>query len=130
MSKITDDALKAKEMGLSYGMYKALLYDPSKKTPERPAGSRRRRQEQKYCNRAAFALWQEGKNDMEIANALGVSRALIQRWRDTLELPSTTRHHVDTKKYRLLQSEDGTYYAIRVDDLTNSAKPIDKTDQK
>lgn len=115
MSRVAEDDRKAKEMGLSYGKYKALLYDPSKTTPQPPAGSGRRKQKRKYSYHAAFALWQEGKNDTEIAEALGVSRALIQRWRDNLELPSTTRHHVNTKKYRLQQSEDGTYYAIKID---------------
>lgn len=103
----------AREMGLTYGKYKALTYEPSKPPQPKLAGSKRKKQERKYSDSAVFQLWQEGKNDAEIAAALNISRALVQRWRDNLELPSTTRHTVDTKKYRLLQMEDGTYYAIK-----------------
>lgn len=105
----------AKEMGLTYGKYRALMYQQEKPSQPKPTGHQRRKQHRKYSTHEAFSLWQEGKNDSEIAEALGVSRALIQRWRDNLELPSTTRHHVDTKKYRLQQAEDGTYYAIKGD---------------
>lgn len=116
-SKIAEDNQKAREMGLTYGKYKALLYDPEKSKPKTPAESVRRKQKRKYSYHAAFALWQEGKNDMEIAKALGVSRALIQRWRDTLELPSTTKETVDTKKYRLAHLQDGTEVVLKDEDL-------------
>lgn len=119
----------AREMGLSYGKYKALTFDPQKNNQRKSAGSKKRTP-RKYTDQDAFRLWQEGKSDAEIARSLGVSRALIQRWRDTLELPSTTKHPIDTKKYRLQQAEDGTIFAIQDDNLTISAKPVENLDKK
>lgn len=108
---IADDERAARAMGLSYGQYKALSYNPNQNTT--PAIKRRSRAKTKhYKDEEAFRLWQNGNTDAEIAAACGVSRALIQKWRDTLELPSTTRTPVDTKKYRLAQLQDGTYIVL------------------
>ena len=104
MSSIADDERIARAMGLTYGKYKALTYQPI--PPKQPA--KRKQRPRRYTDQEAFQLWQEGHTDSEIARRVGVSRALIQKWRDTLELPSTTKERVDTKKYRLAQLQDGT----------------------
>lgn len=119
---------EAKEKGLTYGKYRASTYDPSH--PPQTVMEPIHHTQKKYSDQAAFQLWQEGKTDAEIAEALGVSRALIQRWRDTLELPSILRHPTDTKKYRLQQAKDGTYFAIIEDYQTISAKPMEKREKK
>ena len=54
--------------------------------------------------------------DADIGRTLGVSRAYIQRWRDQLEIPSTSKTQIDTKKYRLASLQDGTTIVIREDD--------------
>lgn len=119
---------EAKKMGLSYGKYKALMYITNKAAPPKAAGLRKtdRRKQKKYSDHAAFRLWQQGKLDAEIAAELGVCRSLVQKWRETLELPSTARKAVDTKKYRLCKMEDGTFFAIFEDNQTISAKLIEK----
>ena len=106
MSRIAEVDRKAGELGLSYGQYKA-LYDTDHEIPP-PEKKQRRIRAKRYRDEDAFRLWQEGKTDAEIAKECGVSRALIQKWRDTLELPSTTKEPVDTKKYRLAHLQDGT----------------------
>lgn len=113
---IVDDERTARAMGLSYGQYKNLTYDPNQKhtTPEK---KRRRAKAKRYTDADAFKLWQNGKTDAEIAKECRVSRALIQKWRDTLELPSTTKEPVNTKKYRLAQLQDGTAVVLKDDDL-------------
>lgn len=110
---IEADDRAARAMGLSYGKYKALFYDPTKpqqktSAPQKPNHRPKRR----YTDEEAFALWQEGLSDSEIGERLGVSRTIIQRWRDILELPSTKISKIDTKKYRLSKTNDGIYYII------------------
>lgn len=113
MGTITDDVLAARAMGLSYGQYKALTYKP---IPPKSTAKRKQRPK-RYSDLEAFQLWQAGHTDAEIAQKVGVSRALIQKWRDTLELPSTTKEPVDTKKYRLAHLQDGTIVILKDDDL-------------
>lgn len=113
MSTIADDERAARAMGLTYGKYKALTYQP---IPPKPLAQRRQRP-RRYTDQEAFQLWQEGHTDSEIARRVGVSRALIQKWRDTLELPSTTKEPIDTKKYRLAQLQDGTVVVLKDEDL-------------
>ena len=111
MNELSKDAAAARAMGLSYGQYKALSYEPAKlpaKASQQPC--KHQEKQKHYTDPEAFKLWQEGKTDSQIAASFGVSRTIIQRWRDTLELPSTTKHKVNTKKYRLAKNEDGTYY--------------------
>lgn len=108
------DVRAAKELGMTYGKYKAMTYNSPgiitpKKTRKRPQRTK------KYTDEAVFLLWQSGKTDAEIGAAVGVSRAIIQRWRDVLELPSTTTHYVETQKYHLEKNPDGTYVAIKED---------------
>lgn len=96
---------------MSYGKYKALAHDTAQgaaqATEQKEKPTKRR-----YTHEEAFALWQAGKSDLEIGRALGVSRQIIQRWRDTLELPSTQKTPIDTKRYRLVV-EGGEYFIIR-----------------
>lgn len=116
MSRLDDNIRAAKQMGLSYGYYKALTYDPSAPTGS-PTIRKKRPRERRYTDAQLFQLWQEGKTDEEIGKAVGVSRQLIQRWRDQLELPSTAKNHIDTKKYRLASLRDGTPIVLRDDAL-------------
>lgn len=115
MTALDKDALEARAMGLTYGQYKALTYNPEQKQPEaKPEESRKMKK--RYNEQQVFSLWQAGKTDAEIASAVGVSRTIIQRWRDTLELPSTAKTNVDTKKYRLAHLQNGTLVAIKDED--------------
>ena len=110
MGTLREDVAIAKSLGLSYGQYKALEYQKERKwtappsPPKKAARSRRR-----YTDEDAFALWQAGKNDCEIGLALGVSRQIIQRWRDTMELPSTAKSDIDTGKYHLVKTAKGMF---------------------
>lgn len=114
-SSLEKDVLAARSMGLTYGQYKALTYEPSK---DHPVAQRKEspKRGKSYSEQQVFSLWQAGKTDAEIASAVGVSRTIIQRWRDALELPSTAKNHVDTKKYRLDHLQDGTLIAIKDDE--------------
>lgn len=111
MDQLDRDARAAKEVGLSYGYYIASKYDPyaAAATPE-PIKKRRRKR--RYTDEQLFLLWQEGYTDEQIGQAVGVSRQFIQRWRDQLELPSTSKFLVNTKKYRLTTMRDGTYIVL------------------
>ena len=111
MSTLDENIKAAKEMGLSYGYYKALTYDPSAPMAS-PAPPKRQHRKKRYTDEQLFQLWQEGRTDEQIGQAVGVSRQFIQRWRDQLELPSTSKFHVNTKKYRLTTLRDGTYIVI------------------
>lgn len=119
MDKLHEANAKARAMGLSYGQYKALLYQQQKQQPQPPQAPQKphRKRHRRFTDPDAFKLWQEGNTDAQIAAKFGVSRAIIQRWRDVLELPSTSKQKVDTQKYRLDQSPDGTYYAIKIDTI-------------
>ena len=56
----------------------------------------------KYDDQEAFRLWQAGRTDREIAAVFGVSRTIIQRWRDTLEIPSTVSYPwLDTSRWTM-----------------------------
>lgn len=114
MNELAKDEAAARAVGLSYGQYKAQAYMNQPK-PEKAATSppEARKRAKKYDDREAFALWQAGKTDAEIASAFGVSRTIIQRWRDVLELPSTSKQAVDTKKFRLEKNRDGAYIVMR-----------------
>lgn len=111
MSTIHDDVKAAKELGISYGQYKALTWDRNAPPPQPPAPPKKpsRKKKRKFQDTDAFDLWQKGYSDSQIGAALGVSRAIIQRWRDTLELPSTADPNTDTKKYRLVFTQDGIF---------------------
>lgn len=114
---------RARAMGISYGQYQARLWLEKQKSatptnnpqpqPQRKPPKRAKR----YRDEEAFELWQQGKTDSEIAKHFGVSRTIIQRWRDVVELPSTTKENVDTKKYRLEKTPGGEYYAIKIDTI-------------
>ena len=106
MDQIEKDVIAAKELGLSYGYYKAMTYNPHREPPT--IKKKRSLRPRKFTDQQAFTLWQSRMTDAEIGSTLGVSRAYIQRWRDQLELPSTSKTCIDTKKYRLAALQDGT----------------------
>lgn len=112
MSKLDEDIRAADALGISYGYYIAMSYDPyaAMATPD-PTSSKKRRT-RRYTDEQLFRLWQEGYTDEQIGQAVGVSRQYIQRWRDQLELPSTSKFRVNTQKYRLTTLRDGTYIVI------------------
>lgn len=112
MSKLDEDIRAADALGISYGYYIALSYDPYAAMANTDPTSHKRRRKCRYTDEQIFLLWQEGKTDEQIGQAVGVSRQLIQRWRDQLELPSTSKYQIDTKKYRLTTMRDGTPIVI------------------
>lgn len=115
MTDLEKDVLKAKEMGISYGQFKALSFDPSQEKRNRRRKTEPSQRKKRYDDHRVFKLWQAGMSDAEIASDIGVSRTIIQRWRDTMELPSTKKSAVDTKKYRLDKLKDGTVVCIKED---------------
>lgn len=112
MSQLDRDIRAADAMGLSYGYYIALRYEPVQKAMEAPTIKPKLYGPNRYTDEQLFRLWQEGYTDEQIGEAAGVSRQYIQRWRDQLELPSTSKFHVNTQKYRLTTMGDGTYIVI------------------
>lgn len=114
MDSLSKKAAKARALGLSYGKYVAMIEKTPRKAQESPQKPRKRKR--RFTDPQAFKLWQERKTDAQIAAAFGVSRAIIQRWRDTMELPSISKNtDIQTKKYRLVQDPDGNYYAEKTD---------------
>ena len=111
MSQLDFDIREADAQGISYGYYIAQSYDPYAAMAA-PAPTSKRRRKRRYTDENLFLLWQEGKTDELIGQAVGVSRQFIQRWRDQLELPSTSKFRVNTQKYRLTTLRDGTYIVI------------------
>lgn len=112
---LDQDVRAAKELGFeSYGKYIASKYDPTAPMAA-PKKKKQNRRPRKFTDQEAFTLWQDHLTDAEIGSTLGVSRAYIQRWRDQLELPSTAKIQIDTKKYRLAQLQDGTAVVLSDD---------------
>ena len=112
MSRLDEYIRAADALGLSYGYYTALIYEPVKKAMADPTVKIKRYGPNRYTDEQLFRLWQEGYTDEQIGAAAGVSRQYIQRWRDQLELPSTSKFRVNTQKYRLTTMRDGTYIVI------------------
>ena len=112
MNRLDEDIRAADAMGLSYGYYIALVYEPAKKSMAAPTIRPKRYGPNRYTDEQLFRLWQEGCTDEQIGAAAGVSRQYIQRWRDQLELPSTSKFRINTQKYRLTTMRDGTYIVI------------------
>lgn len=113
MDQLDRDARAAKLLGFpSYGYYIASKYDPSAAVAVTEPPRKKRHRERRYTDEQLFRLWQEGYTDEQIGQAVGVSRQFIQRWRDQLELPSTSKYRIDTKKYRLTTLRDGTYIVL------------------
>lgn len=112
MSKLDEDIRAADALGISYGYYIAMSYDPYAAMATKDPTNHKRRRTCRYTDEQIFRLWQEGNTDEQIGLAVGVSRQLIQRWRDQLELPSTSKYQIDTKKYRLTTMRDGTPVVI------------------
>lgn len=116
MDRIVQYETAARALGLSYGKYVAMLYDSSRAAPTVNLRTQRKRP-RKFDEQQAFTLWQRHMTDLEIAGLLGVSRGYIQEWRSQLELPSTAKKRIDTKKYRLTFLQDGTVVVIHSDEL-------------
>lgn len=112
MSRLDEDIRAADAIGLSYGYYIALVDPPTKKAMAPSSVKHKRYGPYKYTEEQLFRLWQAGCTDEQIGAAVGVSRQYIQRWRDQLELPSTSKFRVNTQKYRLTTMQDGTYIVI------------------
>ena len=117
MSKLDDDIRAADSLGISYGYYIAMTYDPNAEKILRPAKKKRNTSPRRFSDNHAFSLWQEGKSDTEIAAACGVSRQCIQKWRDQLELPLLSKTNANPQKYRLDYLQDGTVFIIQSDEL-------------
>ena len=110
MSHLDEDIRAADALGISYGNYIAMHYDPyAAMATADTTTKKQRKRKRKYSDELLFWLWQEGYTDEQIGRTVGVSRQLIQRWRDQLELPSTTKNRIDTQKYHLSTLRDGTY---------------------
>lgn len=110
MNSIDEDAYMAKQMGLSYGKYKALTYSlsaPSEPVPR----AKKKGPKRKYTDEQVFELWQSGKDDTEISEIIGVSRTMVQRWRSNFELPSNNSHP-NTSLYALVDTEYGLYAVL------------------
>lgn len=112
MDSLVDDVLIARSMGLSYGQYKAMMFDGGITPKICPVRSRGRKSRRSYTDEQAFKLWQEKYTDGQIGAALGVSRQAIQRWRDTMELPPVTGNDINTSEYKLIKTSRGIF-AIR-----------------
>lgn len=102
MDQIDKDCIEAKALGLSYGYYKALSYDPMQHTTIYCHSPQGQQQTRRFADAEAFALWQEGYSDGQIAAAIGVSKSRIQAWRIRMKLPPITAPGIDRKKYRLV----------------------------
>lgn len=116
MSRLDDHIKAADAMGISYGYYIAMRYDPDATMEPPTLQKRKNRRKRRYTDEQLFHLWQKRYTDEQIGKSVGVSRQLIQRWRDQLELPSTSKNHVKTQKYRLTTLQDGTPIFI-IDEL-------------
>ena len=114
-AELNADVRAAKAMGLSYGAYKALQYERAKKKTKRKPRPQLNKQARHRRTEAAFPLWQRGLTDREIGLKLGVSRQIIQRWRDQMELPSVTTSGLDTARYCLV-IVNGEHYAVFIDE--------------
>lgn len=114
MSQLDEDIRAAAELGFSsYGKYIAWKYENRCAMVVPPRKKRHNNyRPRRFTDPEAFTLWQSYMTDAEIGKTLGVSRAYIQRWRDQLELPSTSILCINTQKYRLATLRDGTYIVI------------------
>lgn len=119
MSQLDEDIRATAELGFpSYGKYIAWKYENNCAMAAPPPKKKHNNQRpRRFTDQQAFSLWQSRMTDAEIGKTLGVSRAYIQRWRDQLELPSTSKIRIDTKKYRLSQLKDGTTVILKADDF-------------
>lgn len=101
------------------------VLEPAKKSPR--AG----RKPLKLDEEKARALWDSGANDQEIAEAVGVSKSCIQRWREREELVRPRGKRKQTKKEGEKMTEQdrpaesaATYKAANIQP---AAKPEKKT---
>lgn len=116
---LEEDVRASRAMNVTYGQYRALTYNPAKSQAKEPgtvASQPSKKRKRKYTDQELFDLWKQGKTDAEIGAAVGVSRAMIQKWRDNMELPSGMHCKIDRKKYQLVETPYGLY-AVSEDDL-------------
>ena len=109
-SLLSEEVQAARALGLTYGKYKALSYTPSA-TPLKESSSETtapKNRKRKYTDQQLFDLWQQGKTDAEIGKIIGVSRAMVQKWRDTMEIPSTLSKE-EREAYCLIETKYGWY---------------------
>ena len=116
MSQLDRDIRAADAMGISYGYYIALSFDPYK-TMAAPERKKKKGPARKFTDAQAFALWQSGMNDTAIAAELGVSQQTISHWRSQLELPMLSKNRINPTKYRLAELPDGTCVAVHIDEI-------------
>lgn len=88
---------------------KCKFYNPTYPKVDHPSVPRKTNKKKSFTDRAAFELWQKGMTDAQVAAILGVSRQMIQRWRDRLELPTLADTNLDAKKFRLVETQYGCY---------------------
>ena len=110
---MAESNIPARPLGMTYGKYQAMRYEMERRDASLMAPPRQekkvKKSKRRYTDEQAFALWQAGKNDCEIGAVLGVSRQIIQRWRDLMELPSTAKFEIDTMKYHLVTTPAGVF---------------------
>ena len=108
MESLEANIKAAAAQGISYGKYKAQTRDltppEQKKAPPKKKGPKRR-----YTDAQVLELWKQGKTDTEIGAAVGVSRAMIQRWRDTMEVPLYSDNPEAAQYYNLEETPYGLF---------------------
>ena len=75
----------ARDMGLSYGIYVAFVEKPTSHTPSPEKSlisAPKTKKSKRYTDAQLFELWQQNKTDGQIAAAVGVTRSMIQKWRE------------------------------------------------
>ena len=76
---------------------------PQKKEPKPQTEDRRRiRAGRKYDWTQFRALWEEGKNDREIAREIGCNADTVQKWRHGAGLPPRYRQEIDRARLKEL----------------------------
>ena len=115
-----DDKIRAaNKLGLSYGYYVALVYEPGQKGVAPPASitKKQRGPKRRFTDEQAFDLWQHGLNDTAIGKELGVTQQSIYHWRSQLGLPLLSKNRINPHKYRLSKLPDGSSIIIEIDEI-------------
>lgn len=109
MTDLDRDVLAAKAAGLSYGQYQAMRAEQAQIPPRTPDRIRKKRppKPKHYDDREVFRMWQARMSDRQIGASFGVSRTVIQRWRDRMEIPSlVTFPWISTEGFQLVRQDD------------------------
>lgn len=113
---LSEDARAASAMGMTYGKWRAQMYTPSPNPPieeKDPIPPKSKPRKKKYTDEQLFELWQQGLTDPQIAAKVGVTKAVIFKWRDLMEVPASMEGR---DQYRLVDTEFGLY-VVHIDDL-------------